>query len=196
MKRGLETYEGTLLVVSHNRDFLDTLVDYILEIEPGKATLHIGNYSDWLARKEGVETAVKQRPARRRGPAGRLAAPSQQAAQEPLPPQLEPKQNGEEANGRGGKKSNQQKRLEAQQRQERSDALKAVRKRMDEAERHLKDCSREIEELDKKLCKPESTKDPEFTIWLRRHSELTTDLRQFEERWLEVSEEFERVNGG
>ena len=52
LKRGLATYEGTLLVVSHNRDFLDALVDYILEIRPGEATLHHGNYSDWLAQQE------------------------------------------------------------------------------------------------------------------------------------------------
>ncbi|MFH1018242.1 MAG: ABC-F family ATP-binding cassette domain-containing protein [Pseudomonadota bacterium] len=48
--RGLAAYEGTVLVVSHNRDFLDSLVNMILEIKPGHALFHHGNYSDWLAR--------------------------------------------------------------------------------------------------------------------------------------------------
>ena len=50
--RGLSDYQGTILAVSHNREFLDELVDYILEIKPGEAILHHGNYNDWLARHE------------------------------------------------------------------------------------------------------------------------------------------------
>ncbi len=51
--KGLSDYEGTVLVVSHNRDFLDELVDFILEVRPGEAILHHGNYSDWHKKREG-----------------------------------------------------------------------------------------------------------------------------------------------
>jgi ATP-binding cassette subfamily F protein 3 len=167
LKRGLSTYEGTLLVVSHNRDFLDSLVDYILEIRPGEATLHHGNYSDWLARQEGSIPAP--------GASGDNKANSKKKT---------PK----------GKKSSEQKRLEAQQRQQRSDNLKQIRKHVTAAETDLKQCNEEIAHLDEKLCLPESPQDPKFPKWLQRHAELKTRLDQYEKRWLEVSEELERID--
>ncbi|MDO9215536.1 MAG: ATP-binding cassette domain-containing protein [Methylococcales bacterium] len=38
-------YEGTLLLVSHDRDFLDTITDHIVHIEHDKAEIYTGNYS-------------------------------------------------------------------------------------------------------------------------------------------------------
>lgn len=169
LKRGLATYEGSLLVVSHNRDFLDSLVDYILEIRPGEASLHHGNYSDWLARQEG------------------LVPPPGSAGGK--------KTNGKKTTPKG-RKSSEQKRLEAQQRQQRSDNLKQIRKHVAAAETDLKQCNEEIAQLDKKLCLPESPQDPQFTKWLQRHAELTTNLAKHEKRWLEVSEELERIDAG
>ena len=162
LKQGLTGFEGTLLVVSHNRDFLDSLVDFILEVQPGQAVLHHGNYSDWLARRQIQQPA--ERPvadAPKRGP--------------------------------GAKKGPERKRQEAARRQQRSDRLKKLRQEVSAAERKLKQYSEEIEVLDKKLCAPDSPRDREFSSWLRRHAELTADLPGFEHRWLEASEELERI---
>lgn len=41
----LRSYPGTLLLVSHDRDFLDSVTDHILHIENGRGTLYSGNYS-------------------------------------------------------------------------------------------------------------------------------------------------------
>ena len=41
----LNSYPGTLLLISHDRDFLDATVDHILHIEQQKMTLYTGNYS-------------------------------------------------------------------------------------------------------------------------------------------------------
>ena len=38
-------YPGTLLLISHDRDFLDTITDHIVHIEQNKAELYTGNYS-------------------------------------------------------------------------------------------------------------------------------------------------------
>ena len=43
----LKRYEGTLLLISHDRDFLDNVVGHILHIEHEKLTLYTGNYSDF-----------------------------------------------------------------------------------------------------------------------------------------------------
>lgn len=38
-------YAGTLLLISHDRDFLDTITDHIVHIEQGQAEIYTGNYS-------------------------------------------------------------------------------------------------------------------------------------------------------
>ncbi len=43
----LKRYEGTLLLISHDRDFLDAVIKFILHIEHEKLTLYTGNYSDF-----------------------------------------------------------------------------------------------------------------------------------------------------
>jgi len=48
----LKYFPGALLVVSHERHFLDEVVDKIWELEDGKITEYWGNYSDYLRQKE------------------------------------------------------------------------------------------------------------------------------------------------
>jgi ATP-binding cassette subfamily F protein 3 len=43
----LVKYPGTLLLISHDRDFLDTITDHIIHIEQNKAEIYTGNYSDF-----------------------------------------------------------------------------------------------------------------------------------------------------
>ena len=52
LKQALKAYDGTLVVVSHDRDFLDTLVDKLYEFRDGKVTEHLGGVSDFLRRRK------------------------------------------------------------------------------------------------------------------------------------------------
>jgi ATP-binding cassette, subfamily F, member 3 len=66
LERALRAYEGTLLVVSHDRFFLDEVATKILVLDgAGGATLELGNYSDWRhrrARQAAAAPAVKAPP--------------------------------------------------------------------------------------------------------------------------------------
>ena len=48
----LTEYHGTLLIISHDRYFLDSLCDHILEIENRKGALYQGNYSQYRRKKQ------------------------------------------------------------------------------------------------------------------------------------------------
>lgn len=48
----LHDYEGAVVIVSHDRYFLDKIVNRIAELEHEKLTLYTGNYSDYLIEKE------------------------------------------------------------------------------------------------------------------------------------------------
>ncbi len=58
----LRTYDGTVIVVSHDRAFMDNMVDNIAEISNGKVTLYKGNYSKYLKlRDENLERMREER---------------------------------------------------------------------------------------------------------------------------------------
>jgi len=61
----LAEYDGTLIVVSHDRHFLDAVVTSTLVFEAnGRVVRHAGGYSDWLRRNEALATSDSPRGAR------------------------------------------------------------------------------------------------------------------------------------
>jgi ATP-binding cassette subfamily F protein uup len=61
----LSNYKGTLLVVSHDRDFLDQTVTQVLAFEGDAEVLHcIGGYSDYIEAKEERDTEVERKEAK------------------------------------------------------------------------------------------------------------------------------------
>jgi ATPase subunit of ABC transporter with duplicated ATPase domains len=54
----LASYEAIVLVVSHDRHFLDTVCTHVVDIDFGKMSIYTGNYSFWY---ESSQLALKQR---------------------------------------------------------------------------------------------------------------------------------------
>ena len=54
----LRAYKGAVLIVSHDRYFLDRVVDKVVELENGHATEFVGNYSDYAVKKETLRIAA------------------------------------------------------------------------------------------------------------------------------------------
>ena len=51
LKQALKAYDGTLVIVSHDRDFLDGLVDKLYEFRDGKVKEHLGGVQEFLERR-------------------------------------------------------------------------------------------------------------------------------------------------
>ncbi|MBU5675320.1 ABC-F type ribosomal protection protein [Alkaliphilus sp. MSJ-5] len=47
-------YKGTVIIISHDRYFLDKVTNKVIEIEGGKANTYLGNYSAYVAEKEKI----------------------------------------------------------------------------------------------------------------------------------------------
>jgi len=58
LKQALMAFDGTLIVVSHDRDFLDGLVDKLYEFRDGKVKEHLGGVADFL-RKRKLESLAE-----------------------------------------------------------------------------------------------------------------------------------------
>jgi len=67
LERFLKDYAGTVVLVTHDRYFLDNVTGWILELDRGKGIPYEGNYSAWLEQKqkrleqEGREESARQR---------------------------------------------------------------------------------------------------------------------------------------
>ncbi len=51
LKQALKSYDGTLIIVSHDRDFLDGLVDKLYEFRDGKVKEHLGTVAEFLEKR-------------------------------------------------------------------------------------------------------------------------------------------------
>jgi ATP-binding cassette ChvD family protein len=67
LQQHLVDYKGTILIVTHDRYFLDAITGWILELDRGSGVPHEGNYSSWLEakakrlQKEAKDDKSKQR---------------------------------------------------------------------------------------------------------------------------------------
>ena len=57
LEEALREYEGTLLYVSHDRYFVNRTANTVLELSDGKLTKYLGNYDDYVAKKEQLFTS-------------------------------------------------------------------------------------------------------------------------------------------
>ena len=58
LAEALTSYDGTLMLVTHDRDLIDRVATHITEIQDGNLTLYHGNYSDYLYRKNSANPPV------------------------------------------------------------------------------------------------------------------------------------------
>ena len=55
----LSSYDGAILIVSHDRAFLDGMVNHVASIEHGKLTVYTGNYSSFIEQREAALEQLK-----------------------------------------------------------------------------------------------------------------------------------------
>ena len=80
LEKTLREYTGTVMVVTHDRYFLDNVTTWILELERGRGYPFEGNYSSWLQQKrKRLQQEEKEESARQRA----LAAESEWIAASP-----------------------------------------------------------------------------------------------------------------
>jgi ATP-binding cassette ChvD family protein len=80
LERTLREYAGTVMLVTHDRYFLDNVTGWILEIERGRGYPYEGNYSSWLEQKrKRLSQEEKEESARQRA----LAAEQEWIASSP-----------------------------------------------------------------------------------------------------------------
>ena len=160
-QEALLAYHGTILIVSHDRYFLDHLVDKIFEIRDGRLFTYHGNYSYFIEkRKEALE--------------GPVAAKAETAVD-----------NDEQAAGKSeGYKTKAERRLEAEERARLNRIRTAHKKRMDLIEERIVSLEQTKTDHEAILCDPETHRRPEMIREISLALKTTaTELEDLYEEW-------------
>ena len=175
LKRALKNYDGTLIVVSHDRDFLNGLVDKVYEFTDGRVKEHLGGVDDFLRAKKvesfrelEMNAKAQSSPARSRNlRAVEGDRPDRTAAAPPGP-----RAAGAGSMGKAGQAANDRK--EDKKRKNRQQQLE-----------------KQIEELEAKMAKIEQhlsapTPDDDIMELTRNYLELKRELDEKMSAWAEM----------
>jgi len=174
LQEAMAQYEGTIIVVSHNRYFVNSFVNKVLEVKDGSATLHEGNVDDYLAWRRKME----MRAATRLEPVGDEAGAA--------------RRDGGEADAGVDKKALRRQR--ALERQLLNQKLGPWKKKNEEAEQEIESLETRKAELEQLMADPELYGDQErWSVVSREYSQVERHLDRAYQRWEETQQAIEDI---
>lgn len=174
LQEAMAQYEGTIIVVSHNRFFVNSFVNKVLEIRNGKATLHEGNIDDYLEwrRKREEQAASAPEPAK-----GEMVTSS-----------------GEAADAGQSVDRKAQRKQRAQERQLLNQKLGPWKKKNEEAEREIDRYERRKVELEALMADPELYGNQErWGEVSKEYNQVVRHLERAYQRWEEAQQAIEAI---
>lgn len=166
LKDAIKAFDGTAIIVSHDRDFLDGLVSKVYEFGNQRVREHLCGIYEYLEKKnlDSLQELEKK---------DKTADKSSDkiAADQPAKPMTSETLSFEEQKDLKRKRSQLEKTVKA-------------------AEKNISDLEQEISELETKMTTPEGSSDQNLYI---RHGQLRQELEAETEKWMEASEELENL---
>ena len=169
LKEAIKAFDGTAIIVSHDREFLDGLVSKVYEFGGGKVREHLGGIYDWL--KSPLQLPRRGESAEILSPASSKPNDSRNAT--PLP---------SEGSGEA---------LSYAERKEQQKKIRKAQRAVDESEAKIAKLEARKSELDELLMAPENASNMELVT---EYTNLQRELDEENERWLILSEELETLN--
>ena len=166
LKEAIKAFDGTAIVVSHDREFLDGLVSKVYEFGGGKVTEHLGGIYDYLQAHNAA--TIDERLSSLSQTSGNKSVSSNEPQQEPSAGKLSYAEHKE-----------QQKKIRK--------AERAVA----ESEEKISKMEARIKELDTLLCNPDHASD---MVLITEYTDIKKAIEEEEKRWEKLSEELETIN--
>ena len=168
LKEAIKAFDGTAIVVSHDREFLDGLVTKVYEFGGGKVTEHLGGIYDYLRAHNA--TSIDEH----------LGTLAQQTSQ----PNSTDKTALAADDAASASKASYAERKELQKK------IRKAERAVSESEDKISKMETRLKELDTLLCDPDHASD--MTL-INEYTETKNALDKEEEKWAELSEELETL---
>ena len=172
LKEAIKAFDGTAIIVSHDREFLDGLVSKVYAFADGRVREHLGGIYDWIAsQQDSVGSAVSRAETdgfsvgNQRFLQGKPISKANDAANAPKQDYAAHKE--------------QQKRL------------RKAERAVEESERKISDMEKRLKELDELLMVPENASD---MMLVTEYTTTKAALDKEVERWEQLSEELEGLS--
>ena len=175
LKEAIKAFDGTVIVVSHDREFLDGLVTKVYEFGGGMVKEHLGGIYDFLRRKQIAsldELSVRSNSAESQSnsPSSFVLPPSSNTSTSTTP--------------------DVSSKLAYLERKEQQKKVKRVEKSIKEQEEKIMKLEDRIKELDAILCTPEGASD--MTV-VTEYTSIKKLIDQETERWEHLCEELDQL---
>lgn len=165
LKDALKEFDGTVIVVSHDREFLDGLVDKVYEFGNQRVVEHLGGIYEFLERKKMDSLRELER--------------ATQAASSSNDMDAQPTQN----------------KLSYEARKEQSKAIKKVEKAVAEAEKRITELENAVAAIEAKLATPEGASDASlYNDYSSLKKELSDVMDTWTEQTIELEELNEKAS--
>ena len=193
LKEAIKAFDGTAIIVSHDREFLDGLVDKVYEFGGGKVREHLGGIYDYLRahNAESINQALSNQ-----GGKGMASAGSPSGS-------FSSSSSGSSSSGSSSSGSSSSSASSSASSSDASSGKisyaehKEQQKKIRKAEKAVKECEAKIEklearkaEIDALLMKPENATNMELVT---EYTNLMKTLDEENDRWMILSEELEEV---
>ena len=173
LKKAVKEFDGTVIVVSHDRDFLDGLVQRVYEFGNGKVREHLGGIYDFLEKKRlenegitGLDNGVNARTAK--------------AAQSA--------DSGKTSDTAAKTATQTNAQVSYMQQKELAKQKRKAEKRVADAEAQIEKVEAQIAALEAKMMTPEGAADSSL---FTNHAYLKAQLAELEDEWEQASTELE-----
>lgn len=164
LKEAIKAFDGTAIIVSHDRDFLDGLVSKVFEFGGGKVKEHLGGVYDWIRSQHNDEASSLSKSA------STVETPVKQTE---------------------SPKAEQVERVESYaEHKERQKKMSRVKKAIADAEKKISEMEARLKELDSLLMDPKNACDMKLVT---EYTTTKEALDKENDRWMELSEQLEEL---
>lgn len=175
LQEAMAQYDGTIIVVSHNRYFVNSFVNKVLEVRDGRVTLYEGDVADYIRKQEELQEQEQiQSPAgndNKKPSSGNAVSDSKDSRKE-------------------------RKRKEALKRQERSRRAGPWLKRLSEAEEQVELYEAEKEGLESQMAAPDLYSDEKkWAEVSKSYEDCKRRLERWYAKWETAQEKIDEIDG-